>query len=228
VNILANNKEIVKGEEVTLEIEPGMDILEVNKKLAHQNMQLLREHNVKAIDIMGSIGAGKTSLIEKLVQALKNKYRIAVFKGDLTTTIDAERIGRHGVKVVTINTGLECHLDANVVSKAVERISLKDIDLLIIENVGNLICPAEFPLGTEKRVVVVSVTEGPYMVLKHPFTFMTADVMAINKKDLAEIMKVDTEQLEKQAKEIKPNMKVAVTNALTGEGVEELIKALEL
>jgi hydrogenase nickel incorporation protein HypB len=225
---LANNKEIVKGEEVTLEIEPGTDIMEVNKQLAQKNMQLLREHRVKAIDIMGSIGAGKTSLIEKLVQALKKKYRIAVFKGDLTTTIDAERIGRHGVKVVTINTGLECHLDANVVARAVERISLQDIDLLFIENVGNLICPAEFPLGTEKRVVVVSVTEGPYMVVKHPFTFMTADVMVINKKDLAEIMKVDTEQLKKQAKDIKPNMKVAVTNALTGEGVEELIKALEL
>jgi hydrogenase nickel incorporation protein HypB len=225
---LANNKEIVKGEEVTLEIEPGMDILEVNKQLAQKNKELLREHNVKAIDIMGSIGAGKTSLIEKLVQSLKNKYRIAVFKGDLTTTIDADRISKHGVKVLTINTGLECHLDANVVSKAVERISLQDTDLLIIENVGNLICPAEFPLGTEKRVVVVSVTEGPYMVIKHPFTFMTADVMAINKKDLAEIMKIDTKQLEKQAKEIKPNMKVAVTNALTGEGVEELIKALEL
>lgn len=218
----------MKGEEVTLEIEPGMDILEVNKQLAHKNMELLREHHVKAIDIMGSIGAGKTSLIEKLVQALKQKYRIAVFKGDLTTTIDAERIGRHGVKVLTINTGLECHLDANVVARAVERISLQDIDLLFIENVGNLICPAEFPLGTEKRVVVVSVTEGPYMVVKHPFTFMTADVMVINKKDLAGIMKVDTEQLKKQAKDIKPNMKVAVTNALSGEGVEELIKALEL
>jgi hydrogenase nickel incorporation protein HypB len=225
---LANNKEIVKSKEVTLEIEPGTDVLEVNKQLAHKNIQLLREHDVKAIDIMGSIGAGKTSLIEKLVQALKNKYRIAVFKGDLTTTIDAERIGRHGVKVVTINTGLECHLDANVVSKAVERINLQDIDLLFIENVGNLICPAEFPLGTEKRVVVVSVTEGPYMVLKHPFTFMTADVTVINKKDLAEIMKVDTEQLKKQAKDIKPNMKVAVTNALTGEGIEDLIEALEL
>jgi hydrogenase nickel incorporation protein HypB len=225
---LANNKEVVKGEEVTLEIEPGTDILEVNKQLAQKNMQLLREHHVKAIDVMGSIGAGKTSLIEKLVQALKNKYRIAVFKGDLTTTIDAERIGRHGVKVITINTGLECHLDANVVSKAVERISLQDIDLLIIENVGNLICPAEFPLGTEKRVVVVSVTEGPYMVVKHPFTFMTTDVMVINKKDLAEVMKVDTEQLKKQVKEIKPDVKVAVTNALSGEGVEELIKALEL
>jgi len=218
----------VKGEEVTLEIAPGMDILEVNKKLAQKNMELLREHNVRAIDIMGSIGAGKTSLIEKLVQALKHKYRIAVFKGDLTTTIDAERIGRHGVQVLTINTGRECHLDANVVARAVERISLEDIDLLLIENVGNLICPAEFPLGTEKRVVVVSVTEGPYMVIKHPFTFMNADVTVINKKDLAEIMKIDTEQLKKQVKEIKPDVKVAVTNALSGEGVEELIKALEL
>jgi len=225
---LTDNKEIVKGEEVTLEIKPGMNILEVNKQLAQKNKELLQEHNVKAIDVMGSIGAGKTSLIEQLVQVLKQKYRIAVFKGDLTTTIDAERIGRHGVKVVTINTGLECHLDANVVARAVERISLQDIDLLIIENVGNLICPAEFPLGTEKRVVVVSVTEGPYMVLKHPFTFMTADVMVINKKDLAQIMKIDTSQLAKQAKDIKPDMKVAITNALTGEGIEDLIKELEL
>ena len=225
---MTNTKDVIKGEEVTLEIEPGMDILEVNKQLARKNMELLQKHNVKAIDIMGSIGAGKTSLIEKLVQALKQKYRIAVFKGDLTTTIDAERIGRHGVQVVTINTGRECHLDANVVARAVERISLEDIDLLFIENVGNLICPAEFPLGTEKRVVVVSVTEGPYMVIKHPFTFMNADVTVINKKDLAEIMKIDTEQLKKQVKEIKPDVKVAVTNALSGEGVEELIKALEL
>jgi len=225
---LTNTKEIVKGEEVTLTIESGMNILEVNKQLAEKNLDLLRKHHVQAIDIMGSIGAGKTSLIEKLVQKLKQKYRIAVFKGDLTTTIDAERIGRHGVQVVTINTGRECHLDANVVARAVERINLHDIDLLIIENVGNLICPAEFPLGTNKRVVVVSVTEGPYMILKHPFTFMSADVMVINKKDLAEIMKIDKDKLEKQAKEIKPDLKVAVTNALTGDGVEELIKVLEL
>jgi hydrogenase nickel incorporation protein HypB len=225
---LTGDKEIVKGEEVPFEIAPGMNLLEVNKQLAQKNLQQLRENNVKTIDIMGSIGAGKTSLIEQLVQALKQRYRIAVFKGDLTTTIDAERIGRHGVKVVTINTGRECHLDANVVSKAFERISLKDIDLLIIENVGNLICPAEFPLGTEKRVVVVSVTEGPYMIIKHPFTFMTADVMTINKKDLAETMKIDPSQLEKQAKKIKPDLKVAITNALTGEGIKELIKALEL
>jgi hydrogenase nickel incorporation protein HypB len=225
---LTDNKKILKGEEVTFNIEPGMNILEVNKQLAQKNMDLLKKHNVTAIDVMGSIGAGKTSLIEQLVQKLKNKYRIAVFKGDLTTTIDADRIGKHGVQVLTINTGRECHLDANVVARAVERISLPDIDLLIIENVGNLICPAEFPLGTDKRVVVVSVTEGPYMILKHPFTFMTADVMVINKKDLAETMKIDPQQLEKQAKEAKPDLKVAVTNALSGEGVEELIKNLEL
>ena len=225
---MTNTKNIIKGEEITLEIEPGMNILEVNKKLAQKNMDMLQKHNITAIDIMGSIGAGKTSLIEQLVQKLKPKYRIAVFKGDLTTTIDAERIGRHDIQVLTINTGRECHLDANVVARAMERINLEDIDLLIIENVGNLICPAEFPLGTNKRVVVISVTEGPYMILKHPFTFMNADVMVINKKDLAQIMKIDTKQLENQVKEIKPDVKVALTNALTGEGVEELIKAIEL
>jgi len=225
---LTNTKDVINGEKVTLKIEPGMNILQVNKQLAQKNFEILRKNNVKAIDIMGSIGAGKTSLIEKIVQKLKQKYRIAVFKGDLTTTIDAERIGRHGVQVVTINTGRECHLDANVVARAIEKINLKEIDLLIIENVGNLICPAEFPLGTDKRIVVVSVTEGPYMIIKHPFTFMNADVMVINKKDLAETMKIDTRKLEKQAIQIKPDLKVAITNALTGEGVEKLIKAMEM
>ena len=225
---MTNLKEVVKAEEESIEIEPGMNILKVNEKLAMKNRELLRKHNVKAIDVMGSIGAGKTSLIEKLVQALKNKYRIAVFKGDLTTTIDAELISRHGVQVVPINTGRECHLDANLVAKAVQRIRLEDIDLLFIENVGNLICPAEFPLGTDKRVVVVSVTEGPYMVVKHPFSFMDADVAVINKKDLAKVMKVDTKKLEMEVKEIKPDVKVVVTNALSGEGIEELVDALEL
>jgi hydrogenase nickel incorporation protein HypB len=222
----SNIKNVIKGEEVIFEIKPGMNILEANKQLAEKNKKLLDKYNVKAIDIMGSIGAGKTSLIEKLIQKLKAEYRIAVFKGDLTTTIDAERIGQHGVQVVTINTGRECHLDANVVSKAIQRIDIQTIDLLIIENVGNLICPAEFPLGTDKRVVVVSVTEGPYMIVKHPFTFMNADVMVINKKDLAETMKIDTKQLKKQAKQIKPNLEVVVTNALNGEGIKELIETI--
>ncbi len=153
---------------------------------------------------------------------------MAAFKGDLTTTIDAELIARHGVEVVPINTGKECHLDANLVKKALQRIDLNSFDLLFIENVGNLICPAEFPLGSEKRVVVISVTEGPYMVVKHPFIFMDADAVVINKVDLAKAMEVDVRKLEADVKKINPNARVAVTNCRSGEGVGEVVKALGL
>ena len=152
---MANLKEVVKAEEVAIDIEPGTDILEANRKLALKNRELLRKYNVQAIDVMGSIGAGKTSLIEKLVELLKKKYRIAVFKGDLTTTIDAERIGSHGVQVVPINTGRECHLDANLVAKAVQKINLENIDLLFIENVGNLVCPVAFDLAVSGKAAAV-------------------------------------------------------------------------
>ena len=222
-------KSVVKAEEGEIfDIELDVNILEANRKLATENKELMRENGVKAIDVMGSIGSGKTSLIEKLVQNLKGKYRIAAFKGDLTTTIDAELIAKHGVGVVPINTGKECHLDANLVKKALRRINLKDIDLLFIENVGNLICPAEFPLGSEKRIVVVSVTEGPYMVVKHPFIFMDTDVVVINKMDLARPMEVDVKKLERDAKAINPKAKVVATNCRSGEGITSVIDALEL
>ncbi len=222
-------KEVVKAEEgEVFDIELDADILKANKKLADENKELLRKHGVQAIDIMGAIGSGKTSLIEKLVQKLKRKYRMAAFKGDLTTTIDAELIARHGVEVVPINTGKECHLDANLVMKALQRIDLDNLDLLFIENVGNLICPAEFPLGSEKRVIVISVTEGPYMVVKHPFIFMDAHVVVINKVDLAQPMGVNVRQLEADVKRINPDARVAMTNCRSGEGVEEVIEALSL
>jgi len=226
---VAHLEEVVKAEEGEIyDVELERDLLKANEELAAKNRELLRKHGVMAIDVMGAIGSGKTSLIEKLVQALKGKYRIAAFKGDLTTTIDAELIGRHGVEVVPINTGKECHLDANLVGKALQRISLEDIDLLFIENVGNLICPADFPLGSEKRIVVVSVTEGPYMVVKHPFIFMGADVTVINKKDLAQAMGVDVKKLKMDVKEINPKAKVVATNCRSGEGVKEVAEALEL
>ena len=222
-------KEVVKAEEgEVFDIELEADLLKANKKLAKENKELLRKHGVAAIDIMGSIGAGKTSLIEKLVQLLKGKYRIAAFKGDLTTTIDAELIARHGVEVVPINTGKECHLDANLVRKALQKIDLTNHDLLFIENVGNLICPAEFPLGSEKRVVVISVTEGPYMIMKHPFIFMDADLVVINKVDLAQAMEVDVKKLQTDVKRINPNAKVAATNCRSGEGVRKVVEALGL
>ena len=226
---LPHLREVVKAEEGEIyDIELEADLLKANEELAMKNRELLKRNGVMTIDVMGSIGSGKTTLIEKLVQALRKEHRIAVFKGDLTTTIDAELIGRHGVEVVPINTGKECHLDANLVRKALKKIDLKTIDLLFIENVGNLICPADFPLGSEKRIVVVSVTEGPYMVIKHPFIFMGADVAVINKKDLAQTMGVNTENLRADVKNINPKVKVVTTNGRSGEGVQEVINALRL
>ncbi len=225
----ASKKEVIKAEEGEIyDVELSEDLLKENQRLADENKRLLNANDARAVDVMGSIGSGKTTLIEKMVQLLKNRYQIAVFKGDLTTTIDAELIARHGVETIAINTGKECHLDANLVKKALQRLDLKKINLLFIENVGNLICPAEFPLGSDKRVVVVSVTEGPYMVVKHPFIFMEADVVAINKIDLAQAMNVDVEKLEKDVKTIKPNAAVVATNCRTGEGVEGVVKALGL
>ena len=226
---LTKLKDIVKAEEgEVFDIELEQDVLKANRKLAQENRTLLKKHGVKAIDIMGAVGAGKTSLIEKLVDRLKNRYRIAAFKGDLTTTIDAEKISRHNVQVIAINTGKECHLDANLIRKALQKLSLSSIDLLFIENVGNLICPAEFPLGSEKRMVIISVTEGPYMVIKHPFIFMDADVVVINKIDLAFAMDVNVEDLRADVKRINPKAKVVPTNCRTGEGVDKVVEALEL
>jgi hydrogenase nickel incorporation protein HypB len=222
-------REVVRAEEGEIfDVELSEDLLKTNQRLADENKRFLNKNGVRAIDVMGSIGSGKTSLIEKLIQLLKSRYRIAVFKGDLTTTIDAELIARHGVETIAINTGKECHLDANLVKKALKNLNLRSLDLLFIENVGNLICPAEFPLGSDKRVVVISVTEGPYMVVKHPFIFMEADVVAVNKVDLAEVMNVNVKQLEKDLKTINPKVVVVATNCRTGESVDDVAKALGL
>jgi hydrogenase nickel incorporation protein HypB len=226
---LANLKDVIKAKEgEVFDVELEKNVLDANRKLAQENRRLLEKHGIKAIDIMGSIGAGKTSLITRLVERLKHRYRIAAFKGDLTTTIDAEMIGRHNVDVVAINTGKECHLDANLIKRALQSLDLDSIDLLFIENVGNLICPAEFPLGSEKRLVVISVTEGPYMVVKHPFIFMDANVVAINKIDLATAMNVDVKKLEADAKRINPKAKVVPTNCRTGDGIGQIVEALGL
>lgn len=219
---------VVPAEGEVFDIELEEDLLEANKRIAEENRELLDKHGVKAIDVMGSIGSGKTALIEKLVELLKNRYRIAMFGGDVATTIDAERVARHGARVVQINTGRECHLDANLVKKALEKIGLDKIDLIFIENVGNLICPAEFPLGTHKRAVVISVTEGPYTARKHPFIFMEADVVVINKVDLADAMGVDVNKLEEDVKKISPRSVIVRTSCKTGEGVREVAKALGL
>jgi len=215
-----------KGE--IFDIELDEDLLRKNQDLAKENKKLLDSHKILAIDIMGSVGSGKTSLVTQLIKKLRNKYRIAALAGDTTTTIDAEQIKSAGADVLEINTGKECHLDANLVRKALKELNLKKLDLLFIENVGNIICPADFPLGSHKRIVVLSLTEGPYVVLKHPFSFMDADVVAINKVDLSKATKIAPEEFEKQLKELKPSLKVVRTNCATGKGIAEVVKALGL
>lgn len=218
--------EAAEGEVFDIELEE--DLLRKNRELAEGNRKLLDEHGVFSVDVMGSVGSGKTTLIGQIVRRLKGKRRIAALAGDLTTTIDADRIQAHGATVIEVNTGKECHLDANLVKKGMAELDLDEIDVLIIENVGNLICPGEFPLGAHKRMVIISVTEGPYMVLKHPYIFMDADVVAINKTDLSEAMNVDPAKLEKDAHRVKPSLKVVRTNGLTGEGVDGIIEALRI
>lgn len=208
-------------------LEDEESLLAHNRELAEKIHNQLKDRGIRSIDIMGAIGAGKTTILEALSERLKERYTISVLAGDLATTIDADRIGAHGVKTFQINTGKECHLDAHLVSHQIERIP-EDTNLLFIENVGNLVCPADFPLGTDLRVVVVSVTEGPYMVKKHPYIFGEADVAVINKMELAEPMDVSIEQLTRDIHQIKPGLKVVVTSARNGDGIDDLISALGL
>jgi len=208
------------------DIELDENLKRANDLIADENRKQLQKHGIRAVDVMGSVGSGKTSLIEQLVQLLRDRYRIAAFKGDLTSKIDSERIASLGIQAVQINTGRECHLDANLVKKALARIDLNALDLIFIENVGNLICPADFALGSDKRVVVVSVTEGPYMVVKHPFIFADADVAVINKIDLARQMNVDTNKLSNDVRGINAKTSIVLTDCRTGEGVREVASAL--
>jgi hydrogenase nickel incorporation protein HypB len=228
VSLKKNDKVILADEGEVLDVEIEEDLLAANRSLAESNRKLLKQHGIKSIDIRGSVGAGKTLLIEKLVEKLKDKYQISVIAGDVTTTIDADRIQKYGVNTVQINTGKECHLDAMLIKRALKKIDLNKTNLLIIENVGNLICPADFPLGAELNVTVVSVTEGDSMILKHPMIFKDADVIVINKIDLAQIMGSDINKLVNDARKVNPKAKVVLTSAKTSEGLSDFITALGL
>jgi hydrogenase nickel incorporation protein HypB len=219
---------IKADEDEVLDIELEEDFIKANERMAELNRRTFDRYGVRVIDFMGSIGSGKTSIIERLVESLKDKYKIGVIAGDTSTSIDAERVGRHGVPSIQVNTGRECHLDAPLVRKAAKKLLRQGVNLILIENVGNLICPAEFPLGAHERVVVVSVTEGEYMIKKKQDIFRVADVGVINKKDMAPYMGVDVQELVRDALNANPNIKVVVTSARTGDGIGELISALGL
>lgn len=208
------------------DIELEHSLLEANAKIARDNRALLDEHGITAVDVMGAIGSGKTTLITRLVERLKGRLGVAVFNGDATVANDTELIARQGVPVVQIATVNGCHLDANLIGKALKKIDLAPLDLILIENIGNLICPAEFPLGSRSRVVVVSVTEGPWMVKKHPHMFLGSDLVVINKIDLATAMDVDVNQLIRDVHTLKPDLRVIPASCKTGAGLDEIAELL--
>lgn len=203
-----------------IDLSMGKDLYEVNRKIAEEIRRIFNEKGIKAVDFMGSIGSGKTLIIERLIEILKEK-KIGVIVGDVSGDDDYKRIKKYGVQVVNINTGKECHLDAHLIEHALEKLNLDDINYLFIENIGNLVCPADFELGTHKRGVVISITEGDDMVRKHPLIFQIADFIVINKIDLAPYMEADIDRLLKDIKRIAPK-KVFLTNAREGEGIKEL------
>jgi hydrogenase nickel incorporation protein HypB len=208
------------------DIELEHSLLEANQKLANENRTLLDRHGATAIDFMGAIGSGKTTLIAKLVEKLKDTCGVAVFNGDATTSDDANQIEKLGVPVVQIATINGCHLDANLVGKGLRKIDLATVKLIFVENIGNLICPAEFPLGSKARVVVVSVTEGPWMVRKHPHMFLGAQIVVINKIDMAKAMEVSVEDLTADVHKLKPDIKVIPTSCKTGDGIDKVADVL--
>lgn len=205
-------------------IEPHKDIIGINKAIADRNKEHLRSHAVFAVNIMGAIGSGKTIMIETIAKKLKNKFKIAAIAGDVVSDLDSERIKKAGVKAVGVNTGTECHLDAHLIEHAIEKIDLDETNLLLIENVGNLICPTDFDLGAHKKVVVVSVTEGDDTIEKHPMIFLYSDLCIINKIDIADAVGADVEKMANDAKSINPKIKILKTSFKTGEGVPELVE----
>ncbi|MHA1769084.1 MAG: hydrogenase nickel incorporation protein HypB [Candidatus Thorarchaeota archaeon] len=210
----------------TVSIDIRKDLFGANEEAAALNAELFAQHGIRVIDIMGSVGTGKTQLIEALCEHIGNEHRVLMLAGDLATRIDADRVASHGVDTVQINTGTACHLDARMVRVALQGVDLSRYQAMFIENVGNLICPAGYPLGAEKKVVVLSITEGPYMVRKHPLTIKRADLIVINKIDLAEVLGFDIDSLVRDIREVDARLGVYRVSAKTGAGIPELAKAL--
>ena len=207
------------------DVEVAKNIMDANAKLAHKNLHHLEDHDIFCIDFVGAIGSGKTALIEDIIDNVDEK--IGVLAGDIISDFDADRIKSHNAPVVGLNTGTECHLDAHLVSHGLGDLPLDDIDYLFIENVGNLICPVDFELGSHMRIVVVSVTEGDDTVEKHPYIFQGSDLIIINKIDLADAVGASVDKMVSDAKKLNPDVKVITTSLKQGIGLDEVIKAIE-
>lgn len=204
-----------------MEIEIGQSILAVNEKIAEENRRFFIDKNVFVINLMASPGAGKTSFIIKTIAEVKDRFRIGVIEGDIASQVDAEKVKGSGVAVVQINTGGACHLDAQMIKKTLSSFDLDHLDILIIENVGNLVCPADFELGESAKVVILSVPEGDDKPLKYPVMFTEADVLILNKVDLLGGSDFDLARFESSVRDLNPEVKLFKLSCKTGEGFDE-------
>ena len=206
------------------------DVLKENSSIANANYELMKDHGVTSVDFMGSIGAGKTALIIALAEKLREKgVKVHAIAGDVTGTDDMDRMAASGLEATNCNTGKECHLDAHMVGERLKAIDLDGVDVLFVENVGNLVCPADFPLGTDMRVVVISTTEGDDMVRKHHDIFIHSDLAILNKMDIADAVGVDPDVILKDYEKLTGGRKEMIPCSVrTGEGLDRVIEALGL
>jgi hydrogenase nickel incorporation protein HypB len=202
-------------------IEIKEDILSDNKNLADEIRDMLRGHNVFMLNLMASPGGGKTSLIVNTIRSMKDTCRIGVIEGDIDSVVDAEKVVQEGIPAVQLKTGGFCHLDATMIKMALDVMDLKNLDLVIIENIGNLVCPAEFDTGAHKNAMILSVPEGDDKPLKYPMIFSVCDILVVNKIDYLGIADFDMAAMKERVIALNPGITIIEASCKTGEGMEK-------
>ncbi len=201
-----------------------LNLLHANQEGADHNREHFDRWGITCLNIMSSPGAGKTVLLEQTLAALRDKFKIAVIEGDMTTELDADRLRQYDVPVIPINTGRSCHLDSKMVAGGIHILEHQhnptDLDLVLVENVGNLVCPAEFEVGEHAKVALLSVTEGEDKPLKYPVMFQEADCLLITKTDLAPYLDINLDRIAANVRQMNPKIKIIYLSAKTGEGLE--------
>ena len=197
------------------------NILDANSRIAQENRKLFDSHGLTVINLMSSPGAGKTTLLEQMGTHFEGLLKIGVIEGDIQTTLDAERVAAAGLQAVQIETDGACHLDANMIQNALENLDINGLDLLVVENVGNLVCPAEFNVGEDHKVMMLSVTEGDDKPYKYPLMFKESQVLLISKVDLLPYLRCDVEKIKEAARSINPDLIIFEISSYTGQGLDD-------
>lgn len=204
-----------------MQIDMKQPILEKNDQLASALRQRFADNNVFVLDLLASPGSGKTSTILATIEALRDEFNIAVIEGDIASSVDAEKIKAHGIAAVQINTGGACHLESAMIKRAVDVLDLENLDLIIVENVGNLVCPTDFDLGENAKVMILSVPEGDDKPLKYPGIFQAAEVVILNKVDTMPVFNFNSEAFYESVTQLNPQAPVFPIAATKGDGVDE-------